>query len=62
MVESERVSPAPLRYSEARSAAKISELDIEARAPERAEEVMSDCEESGRTVLVPINKSGGCEA
>lgn len=54
MVESERVSPAPipLRCLEERSVDRMNELDINARArvvPERAEEaVISECEESGR--------------
>ena len=66
LVESERVRPAlvPLRYTEEGAVDRINELDINARArvvPERAEEVVSDCEESGRAVLAPINKSGGHE-
>lgn len=43
----------------------MNELDINARAivvPEMAEEAISDCEESGRVVLVPMNKSEGREA
>lgn len=59
-----RVSPAlvPLRYSEERSLDRMNELDINARAivvPEMAEEAVSDCEESGRVVRVPMIKSEG---
>lgn len=60
VAESVRVRPAPLRRNEERSADKMKELDINARAmvvPETEEE--ADCEESGRGVLVPMNKSGG---
>ena len=59
------MSPAlvPLRYSEERSADNINELDINARAivvPESAEKgvVSPEWEETGRVVLVPINKFG----
>jgi hypothetical protein len=67
VAESTRVSPwpVPLRYCEERSVDKMNELDINARAivvPEMADEAVSDWEESGRVVLVPMNKSEGREA
>lgn len=66
MAESVRVRPAPvlLRWSEERSVDRMKELDINARAivvPEMAEEA-TDSEESGRVILLPMNKSGGREA